>query len=161
MPNRTETTRRRYLPRIAIAGMAAAAFATGAAFTAAEAQVNINASPATNYTNSFTLGDMSNATVLSYRHARELRICNMTGRRASDVTQNESAQDFPLVQKSLPMSAAYPVALNVSAHGTTHQIDPGACYYLNARHVRIALAQPLPPHSYVEGTAQWVTPRLG
>jgi hypothetical protein len=158
MTARTPTTRRNYLlSRFAIAGMASAAVVAGAAMTRAEAQEGLNAPPGA-YLNTFTLSNSSSADVLKYYAPRELRICNSSGRPTADENRGQfPPSEFPLINKPVTMGAT-PVPLDVSYHGITHEIAPGECYRLEASRVRIALAQPLPPGSWLQGTAEWVMP---
>jgi hypothetical protein len=160
MTARTQITRRNpLLSRFAVAGMATAAVVAGAAMTRAEAQEGLNAPPGA-YLSTFTLSNSSSADVLKYQAPRELRICNSSGQPTADENGNQyPANEFPLINKPVAMGAT-PVPLDVRYHGVTHQIAPGECYRFEASRVRIALAQPLPPGSWLQGTAAWV-PEVG
>jgi hypothetical protein len=150
-------TRKTLLPfRMAITGVAAAAFVAGAAVAQAEASQSFIAPPG-NPPSTFTLSDATSAAMLRYHEPREVQVCNDSGRPANNESY-ETAQDRQLINEPLPAQAIVAVPLQVSYRGVTNTIAPGACYRFDAAHVRIALAQPLPLGSSVQGTVQWVTP---
>jgi hypothetical protein len=150
-------TRKTLLPfRIGITGVAAAAFVAGATFAQAEASQSFVAPPG-NPPSTFTLSDATSATTLKYHEPREVQVCNDSGRPANNESY-ATAQDRQLINEPLPAQGVVPVPLRVSYRGVSETIAPGACYRFEAAHVRIALAQPLPLGSSVQGTVQWVTP---
>lgn len=90
---------------------------------------------------------------LRYSSARNLRICNLSGRSESlaartDAAEQRSPQDFANPATRVGATApTTPVALLVRYGSNNDQIQPGNCYDFRARDVRLSPAQRLPAGS--------------
>lgn len=126
-----------------VTGGAALAQTTTSAGSTAEAVAN---SPSASHV---TLTDQQNEQSLHYSQARNLRICNLSGRtRSAAARLNSDAQTAPEERSNLataaPVTSPTPVALQVSNANMNEQIQPGSCYDFRARTVRLSTAQRLP-----------------
>ncbi|HTW36956.1 MAG TPA: hypothetical protein VMD49_00125 [Steroidobacteraceae bacterium] len=149
------------LSRLGITGITAAALVGGAVVARAEPSADL--APAPGAVSGFTLNNATNSAQLSYRHARELQICDATASPTgtpSALSEVQAAASrgelLPLVNAPVPFGKATSVPLQVSYRGVTDQIAPGACYRLHASHVAIAALTPLPPGSSVQGSVEWI-----
>lgn len=148
-----------------IAGFALAAAATVA--SAGTSTVNGPSAAASSGTGSaFTLDKAANAQVLDYPTSRELRICNQTHRTTpSGIAWNLAnhwVTPSPLIRISQEATEqgsaqAAPQRLAVSSDTGSAEIQPGECYRLHARRVRIAAVGPIPAGSALNGSIQWVS----
>lgn len=100
-----------------------------------------------------TLTNQQSEQTLRYSSARNLRICNLSGRSESAVAQENAAdqrapEDFrtPALRAGAA-GPATPVPLQLSYAGNSEQIQPGNCYDFRARDVRLSPARTLPAGS--------------
>lgn len=96
-----------------------------------------------------TLTDQQSSQTLQYSRARNLRICNLTGRSPSLSSRVNAAESRAPMDRVNPTTRAAsappaPVPLELSYRGMNEQLEPGNCYDFRASTVRLSPASTLP-----------------
>ena len=145
--------------KILIAASVAAALgiSAGAAFAQTATSHNSidEAVPDSTSARHVALTRQQNEQTLHYSAARNLRICNLSGRAPSATESiNAAERRAPETRSNLaieaPKTEPRPVDLRVHFAGMSEQIQPGNCYEFQARNVRLSTTERLPPESVLD-----------